>query len=73
MVFSLSFQRPAFFAVRIMLAFISSICEAFLYRTVVDKVNYRAGRYMLFLMLFSAGMWSASVGQYRFCVSQSAH
>ena len=56
-----------------MLAFISSICEAFLYRTVVDKVNYRAGRYMLFLMLFSAGMWSASVGQYRFCVSQSAH
>ena len=41
--------------------FVSSICEAFLYRTITDKINYRAGRYFLFLMLFNAGMWSASV------------
>ena len=54
-------QRPAFFAVRVSLAFVSSICEAFLYRTVVDKINYRVGRYMLFFMLFSAGMWNASI------------
>ncbi|KAI0094255.1 glycosyltransferase family 22 protein [Irpex rosettiformis] len=54
-------KRPAFFAVRILLAFISATCEAFLYRTVVDKINYRAGRYLLFMMLFNAGMWNASV------------
>lgn len=54
-------QRPAFFAVRIVLAFITSFCEAFFYRTVVDKINYRAGRYLFFLMLFSVGMWNASI------------
>lgn len=54
-------QRPAFFAVRIFLAAISSVCESFLYRTVVDKVNYRAGRYLFFFLLFGAGMWNASV------------
>lgn len=49
---------------RIVLAFVSSLCEAFLYRTIVDKINYRAGRYFLFLILFNAGMWSAAVGAY---------
>ena len=44
-----------------MLAFVSSFFEAFLYRTIADKVNYRVGRYFLFIMLFSAGMWNASV------------
>lgn len=57
----LSTQRPSFFAVRIFLAFVSSICEAFLYRTIVDRINYRVGRYYLFMTLFSAGMWNASV------------
>lgn len=56
-------QRPAFFAIRIFLAFISATSEAFFYRTVVDKINYRAGRYLLFMMLFNAGMWNASVGE----------
>ncbi|PSS29616.1 hypothetical protein PHLCEN_2v2764 [Hermanssonia centrifuga] len=54
-------KRPAFFAIRVVLAFISATCEAFLYRTVVDKVNYRAGRYLMFFLLFSAGMWNASI------------
>ncbi|KAI0782383.1 glycosyltransferase family 22 protein [Irpex lacteus] len=54
-------KRPAFFAIRIFLAFISATSEAFFYRTVVDKINYRAGRYLLFMMLFNAGMWNASV------------
>ncbi|KAI0727865.1 glycosyltransferase family 22 protein [Fomitopsis betulina] len=53
-------KRPAFFAVRIVLAVISSACESALYRAVVDKINYRAGRYLLFLLLFNAGMWTAS-------------
>ncbi|TFY64294.1 hypothetical protein EVJ58_g2719 [Rhodofomes roseus] len=53
-------KRPAFFAVRMFLAAISSVCEAALYRAVVDKLNYRAGRYLLFMLLFSAGMWTAS-------------
>ncbi|KAH9937363.1 glycosyltransferase family 22 protein [Fomitopsis serialis] len=53
-------KRPAFFAVRMFLAAISSACEAALYRAVVDKINYRAGRYLLFMLLFSAGMWTAS-------------
>lgn len=43
-----------------MLAVISSACESALYRAVVDKINYRAGRYLLFLLLFNAGMWTAS-------------
>ncbi|KAJ3558974.1 hypothetical protein NM688_g620 [Phlebia brevispora] len=54
-------KRPAFFAIRVVLAFVSSFCEAFLYRTITDKINYRAGRYFLFLMLLNAGMWNASV------------
>ncbi|KIP10081.1 glycosyltransferase family 22 protein [Phlebiopsis gigantea 11061_1 CR5-6] len=54
-------KRPAFFAVRIVLAFVSAICEAFLYRRIADKVNYRVARYFLFITLFSAGMWNASV------------
>ncbi|CAL1694092.1 unnamed protein product [Somion occarium] len=53
-------KRPAFFAVRILLAFISSFCEATFYRAVVDKINYRVGRYLFFMLLFSSGMWSAS-------------
>ncbi|KAI0688138.1 glycosyltransferase family 22 protein [Cytidiella melzeri] len=54
-------KRPAFFAVRVVLALVSATCEAFFYRTVVDKINYRVGRYLFFMMLFSAGMWNASV------------
>ncbi|KAF9245824.1 glycosyltransferase family 22 protein [Melanogaster broomeanus] len=53
-------KRPAFFAVRIFLAVLSTLCEAKLFRTVVDKVNERAGRYLFFMLLFNAGMWNAT-------------
>jgi len=55
-------QRPSFFAVRLTLGFICSLCEAQFYRSVVVYVNDRVGRYMLFMLLFSAGMWNASTG-----------
>jgi alpha-1,2-mannosyltransferase len=48
--------------VRILLAIISTLAEAKLYRTVVEKINERVGRYYFFFMAFSAGMWSASAG-----------
>ncbi|KIJ66247.1 glycosyltransferase family 22 protein [Hydnomerulius pinastri MD-312] len=53
-------KRPAFFAVRIFLAVVSTLCEAKLCRTVVEKVNERAGRYLFFMLLFNAGMWNAT-------------
>lgn len=53
-------KRPAFFAVRITLAVVSTFCEAKLCRTVVEKVNERVGRYLFFMLLFSAGMWNAA-------------
>lgn len=55
-------QRQAFFALRISLGFISSFCEAKFYRTVVETINERVGRYLLFGIMFSAGMWGASAG-----------
>ncbi|KAL6304798.1 asparagine-linked glycosylation 9 protein isoform a [Sparassis latifolia] len=53
-------KRPAFFAVRLTLAAISSVCETAFYRAVVERINYRVGRYVFFMLLFSAGMWTAS-------------
>ncbi|KAH9858242.1 glycosyltransferase family 22 protein [Lenzites betulinus] len=53
-------KRPAFFAVRIFLAVVCSLCEVTFYRAVVDRINYRVGRYVFFLIVFNAGMWSAS-------------
>ncbi|KAF8910176.1 glycosyltransferase family 22 protein [Gymnopilus junonius] len=53
-------KRGGFFAVRIFLATISVLVEAKFYRTVVDKINDRVGRYLLFFLMFSAGMWNAS-------------
>ncbi|KAH9944005.1 glycosyltransferase family 22 protein [Epithele typhae] len=58
-------KRPAFFAVRILLAIVSSLCEVTLYRTVVEHVNYRVGRYLFFVMMFSSGMWIASTAAER--------
>lgn len=55
-------QRPSFFAVRIILAVASVLCEANLHRAVVTKVNERVGRYLFFMLLASAGMWNASTG-----------
>ncbi|KAH9950929.1 glycosyltransferase family 22 protein [Amylocystis lapponica] len=53
-------KRPAFFSLRIMLGIVSSWSEVKLYRAVVEKVNYRVGRYLLFMLMFNAGMWTAS-------------
>jgi alpha-1,2-mannosyltransferase len=58
------FQRPVFFAIRIALGVVSVFCEARLYRAVVEKVNERVGRYLLFLLLTGAGMWNAATGMY---------
>jgi len=57
-------QRIPFFAVRIFLALISTLTEAAFYRAVHQKINERVGRYLFFMMLFSAGMWNASTGQF---------
>ncbi|EIW67903.1 hypothetical protein TREMEDRAFT_44918 [Tremella mesenterica DSM 1558] len=54
-------KRQAFFALRIFLGAISSYCEARFFRAVVHTVNERVGRYLLFMMMLSAGMWGASV------------
>ncbi|KAH7105027.1 glycosyltransferase family 22 protein [Auriculariales sp. MPI-PUGE-AT-0066] len=53
-------KRQAFFAVRILFAATSAFIEAKFYRAVVDCVNERVGRYLLFMLLTSAGMWNAS-------------
>ncbi|KZO96340.1 glycosyltransferase family 22 protein [Calocera viscosa TUFC12733] len=53
-------KRTSFFAVRIALGAVCSFCEAKFYRTVVEQMNYRLGRYLLFMLMFSAGMWNAS-------------
>ncbi|TXT09120.1 hypothetical protein VHUM_02594 [Vanrija humicola] len=54
-------KRQQFFALRMFLGGISSFVEARFYRAVVEAVNERVGRYVLFALLFSAGMWTASV------------
>ncbi|KLO13752.1 asparagine-linked glycosylation 9 protein isoform a [Schizopora paradoxa] len=53
-------KRASFFALRIFFAIASSICEAKLYRAVMEHVNYRVGRYLFFILLFSAGMWNSA-------------
>ncbi|KAJ1302752.1 hypothetical protein OPQ81_003061 [Rhizoctonia solani] len=53
-------KRHTFFGLRMIFAFVTSFCEARLFRAVVDHVNDRVGRYMLFMLMFNAGMWNAS-------------
>ncbi|KAJ7204337.1 glycosyltransferase family 22 protein [Mycena pura] len=53
-------KRAAFFAVRVSLATISVFAEAKFYRVVYERINERVGRYLFFMLLFSAGMWNAS-------------
>lgn len=55
-------QRGEFFTLRMCLAFISSFCEARFYRAVVEALNERVGRYLLFFLLTGAGMYNASIG-----------
>ncbi|WWD06916.1 hypothetical protein V865_005013 [Kwoniella europaea PYCC6329] len=54
-------KRPAFFALRLSLGAICSFCEAKFFRTVVETINDRVARYLLFGLILSAGMWTASV------------
>ncbi|GMK56086.1 hypothetical protein CspeluHIS016_0211420 [Cutaneotrichosporon spelunceum] len=54
-------KRQQFFALRLCLGGISSVCEAAFFRTVVVAINEHVGRYLLFGMALSAGMFSASV------------
>ncbi|KAL5535984.1 ALG9 [Sanghuangporus sanghuang] len=53
-------KRAMFFGLRIIFAFVSSLCEARFYRSVMETINFRVSRYMFFALLFSAGMWNAS-------------
>lgn len=41
---------------------VSAAGEARFYRSVVDNVNNHAGRYLLFFLVLSTGMWSSSTG-----------
>jgi hypothetical protein len=54
-------QRQAFFALRLFLGAICSFCEARFMRTIAETINDRVARYTFFMLLLSAGMWSASV------------
>jgi alpha-1,2-mannosyltransferase len=56
-------QRPAFFSLRLTLAIVSSLVEARFYRSIVEHVNARIGRYTLFILATSAGMYNASTGR----------
>ncbi|KAG8968253.1 mannosyltransferase [Tulasnella sp. 425] len=53
-------KRQSFFGVRAALAILCALCESKFYRAVVEKVNPHVGRYTLFLLATSAGMWSAT-------------
>ncbi|GAA5967449.1 hypothetical protein JCM11641_000549 [Rhodosporidiobolus odoratus] len=53
-------KRVAFFATRLLLAVFSSFVEATFYRAVAVHISSHVGRYVLWIQMFSAGMWSAS-------------
>ncbi|KAG9045145.1 mannosyltransferase, partial [Serendipita sp. 407] len=53
-------KRPSFFAVRVTLGIFSTLCEARLYRAVVDSIGARVGIYFLVMLLTSTGMWVSS-------------
>lgn len=57
-------KRTGFFMVRITLGIVCSFCEAAFFRAVAAQLNERVGRYLLFALLSSAGMWNASTGEY---------
>lgn len=57
---SLSAQRVSFFATRMMLATFSSFVEAVFYRACAVHISSHVGRYVLWLEMFSAGLYSAA-------------
>lgn len=54
-------KRAAFFVLRIALGMMCAACEAKFYRAVVENINERVGRYLLFMLIGSCGMWNAGV------------
>ncbi|KAG8833676.1 mannosyltransferase, partial [Serendipita sp. 399] len=59
-------KRPSFFAVRVALGLFSTLCEAKLYRAVVESISARVGMYFLIMSLTSTGMWISSTGMLQF-------
>lgn len=53
-------QRVSFFATRMMLAAFSSFVEAVFYRACAVHISSHVGRYVLWLEMFSAGLYSAA-------------
>ncbi|KAK3828426.1 MAG: Alg9-like mannosyltransferase family-domain-containing protein [Benniella sp.] len=53
-------RLQVFFILRIILGAVSAHCEATLYTAVVEEVDPRIGRYLLFALMTSAGTWIAS-------------
>ncbi|GAA6002119.1 hypothetical protein JCM10207_003086 [Rhodosporidiobolus poonsookiae] len=53
-------KRVAFFATRLMLAAFSSFVEAVFYRAAHVHISSHVGRYVLWIQMFSAAMYSAS-------------
>ncbi|EST07380.1 GPI mannosyltransferase [Kalmanozyma brasiliensis GHG001] len=54
-------KRQIFFAVRLLLAFISSFVDARFYKAVADVFSARVGRYCLMALATSAGVYEASI------------
>ncbi|KAM0787191.1 hypothetical protein ACM66B_006434 [Microbotryomycetes sp. NB124-2] len=53
-------KRVSFFAIRLAFATVSTVAEAKFYRSVSDHVNPHVGRYVLFALLFSPGMFASA-------------
>ncbi|KAJ9475847.1 Alpha-1,2-mannosyltransferase ALG9 [Pseudozyma hubeiensis] len=53
-------KRQVFFAVRLLLAFVSSFVDARFYKAVADVFSPRVGRYCLMALATSAGIYEAS-------------
>lgn len=53
-------KRQVFFAVRLLLAFVSSFVDARFYKAVADIFSARVGRYCLVALAASAGLYEAS-------------
>lgn len=53
-------KRQIFFAVRLLLAFVSSFVDARFYKAVADVFSARVGRYCLIALATSAGIYEAS-------------
>ncbi|CAG8545511.1 13018_t:CDS:2 [Acaulospora colombiana] len=51
-----------FYAIRVIFATLCALSEALFYVSAVSSLGPRAGRYLIIILLFSAGMWNASTG-----------